>query len=112
MSQYESQLGSRYGMQEDLGSRARHVASDARGYLEQGYHSAEDLVVNHPAVSALTVFSVGLGLGLFIGCSLAGGMRQRQPASRFDRRSAEKFGRQMMDSLSDYLPESLARRLG
>jgi hypothetical protein len=37
----------------------------------------------------------------------------RQPTTRWlDRRRAEKFGRQVLDAISEYLPQPLASRLG
>lgn len=114
MSQYESSMSSRYGVREDVGGRARHMAEEARDYLGQGYHNAEDLVTSHPAASALVVFGVGLGIGILLGSTIAHSIEQRSHSSslRINRRKAERFGRQVLDSISEYLPESLTSRMG
>jgi hypothetical protein len=112
MSQFESSMTSRYGTRQNIAGQARQMAEGARGYLGQGYQGAEELVASHPAASALVAFGVGLGIGLLLGSSIAHSTDRRRSAAWVDRRKAEKFGRQMLDSLVDFLPEPLASRLG
>jgi hypothetical protein len=110
MSQHESSMSSRYA-RDFSGSTASRMGEGVRDYLGQGLHTMEDMVTNHPATSGLVIFGVGLGLGLLIGQALMSGMRQ--PTTRWlDRRRAEKFGRQVLDAISEYLPQPLASRLG
>jgi len=108
-------MGSRYGSASTsggLGTRARNVAEGAQSYLSQGYENVEDMVVNHPASSALVVFGLGLGLGVLIGTAIASEQRSRWTASRrIDTRQAERLGRRVLDSISDYLPSAIADRI-
>jgi hypothetical protein len=75
------------------------------GYARQTYDAATDLVSNRPALSLLTVWSVGFGLGVLIGYALSEPPRDEQTA-------ITRFGRNMLDAMSRCVPESISKHFG
>jgi hypothetical protein len=93
------------------GARSKRTESATQGVttrLSEGYEQARHSVAEYPATSVLTVFAVGFGIGLVVGCALAG---PAEPSAWYDRAHAEKFGRKILDSIAGMVPETLAGRL-
>jgi hypothetical protein len=74
---------------------------------EEQMARAKEVVEQHPMSALATVFFVGFGVGLFVGCALAEPMRHDPTAAE----RAERVGRQMLDALARVVPDSLAARL-
>jgi hypothetical protein len=78
------------------------------GRMSEGYEHLQHSVAEYPAVSVMTVFAAGFGLGLVLGCALTG---SSQPSSNwYDRAHSEKFGRNVLDSIAGMVPDALANR--
>lgn len=82
---------------------------EERGYAQQAYDSvqeaygtATETLGNWPATSVLTAFGIGLGIGMLLGYALS------EPAHD-ERSSMARFGRNMLDSMSRYVPESVSK---
>ena len=81
----------------------------AQERLQHGYQSMTECVSNKPASSVLTMFGIGFGLGILVGFALG---EPARPRSRwYDMRSAERLGRNVLDSIVSALPESISSRL-
>ncbi len=67
--------------------------------------AAESAIKEHPLAMTMALFGVGLGLGVVVGSTLAEplGVR-RQP-------TAENLGRRILESIAEYLPESVQKQL-
>jgi hypothetical protein len=78
------------------------------GRLTEGYERVQHTVTGYPAISVLTVFAAGFGVGLVLGCALS--ESSERSSSWYDRGHAEKFGRSMLDSIANMVPDALANR--
>lgn len=63
-------------------------------------------VGDKPGGAVAIAFGAGFGVGLAIGISLVAASHRRVPRSR-----AEEIGHRILESLHDYVPESLAKRM-
>ena len=69
------------------------------------------VVSHYPLSSVLVVFGLGLGIGVALGCIIAG---PATPLPSFGQRAgsaAEHFGRQMLGAIAGVLPESLSKHI-
>jgi hypothetical protein len=66
-------------------------------------------VDDYPAASMATLFALGVGVGMAIGCSLA--HREPPRESWYDSGMAERLGRRMLDAVAGVVPESIVNRL-
>lgn len=96
-------------MVKEMSDNARHTcnavmeqAEHVGEQVQQVYHQAEDKVREYPLTAALTMFGVGVGLGMLVTCALLPPRRQSWYSS--DR--MQEFAR----SVAQMLPDSLARR--
>lgn len=101
--------GPRHRFAADQGSTATEGMAQTREYFGRRYQQAEELVVRNPMSSFLTVFGVGIGLGLLV--SLAIPMRQRSFSELSTPEKAQWIGRRMRDTLTGMVPERLSRSL-
>ena len=62
-------------------------------------------VAEHPLSTTLGVFAIGLTLGVALGAALGSSHHSDR------RRMAESFGRRVLDSLHDYVPDSMQQYL-
>jgi hypothetical protein len=67
--------------------------------------ACESAIKEHPMAMTLAVFGVGMGLGVVLGSALA------QPMGLRKQPVAENLGRKILDSISEYLPASVAKQL-
>ena len=85
----------------------KRTSSDECSSVAQVYHQLEDAVEERPLSSLILSFGVGLGVGLALGGLLAAsdarGERQQ--------RTAERFGRQLLDALGRIVPHALTERI-
>lgn len=90
-------------------SERQKTAERASAAMGGAMERVEGTVEHWPFSSVATAFGVGLGLGVLLGCALA---EQSRPAHHwYDQLSAERVGRNILDSLSSVLPDSLAKRM-
>ena len=89
-------------------SERQSATATAAGMMGGAVERVEETVQQFPFSSVLTAFGIGLGLGVVLGCALA---EPQRPSHWYDNLSAERFGRSMLDSLSNVLPEKFARHV-
>jgi len=91
---------------ESMNRMQEHFESDSSEPMASRYAAAcESAIKDHPMAMTLAMFGVGMGLGVVIGSALAEPMGMRkQPV-------AEHLGRKILDSISEYLPASVAKQL-
>lgn len=63
-------------------------------------------VDENPAGSLLTAFGAGLGIGVALGLTVAFSSARPKPRSR-----AEDLGHRILEAISDYVPESISKRM-
>lgn len=73
--------------------------------VREGYDSATECVASHPGTSVLIVFGVGFGMGMLLGHLLA------SPPPE-ERGSLAGFGRNVLETMSRYMPETVSKRFG
>lgn len=86
----------------------------AQGYTEEQSQAWSDrccsevarAVDENPAGSLLTAFGAGLGIGVALGLTVAFSSARPKPRSR-----AEDLGHRILEAISDYVPESISRRM-
>lgn len=84
------------------------TASNSTWHVEEALSKPAEMAREYPLSSMLLVFGTGLGVGVLLSQALAGPLHQMlQPEPTM----TERLGRQMMDYLSNALPESLSRQL-
>jgi hypothetical protein len=66
-------------------------------------HAAEDTIRENPVVATLALFGIGMGIGVFLGRSIA-------QSDRF-RPAAKPRMQRWLDSMSGALPESIRRQM-
>ncbi len=95
----------------EFGDRIRQTASQARdsarqGYasLRDGYGDAERVVQDRPGQAMALAFGLGMAAG--VGLSLWLLHERQESTTTRARASAERFGRQMLDALSNVMPRS------
>jgi hypothetical protein len=76
-------------------------------YAQWGREQVGAQIESYPFTSVLLSFGIGLGVGLAVGSALADTIN----ASRRPTSTAERVGRQVLESLSAALPESVGNRL-
>ena len=64
------------------------------------------MVQEYPLSSAMVVFGVGLGVGILAGCAVMDSMARISPPPSM----TERLTRQLYDTLSQAVPESVSRR--
>jgi hypothetical protein len=74
-------------------------------HFREGYDAATECVGNYPATAMLVTFAAGFGVGLLLGHALA------EPPPE-ERKGLARFGRQVLETMSRYMPEALAKRVG
>lgn len=88
--------------------------SAAERYAEERSQSWSDrccdevarAVDENPAGSLLTAFGAGLGIGVALGLTVAFSSARPKPRSR-----AEDLGHRILETISDYMPEAISKRM-
>ena len=77
-------------------------------------HQPAEVIKEYPLTSMLVVFGVGVGVGLIVtqamGESSSSSYSRNSYGNLWDSRSAERFGRQVYDSLAHMVPSSISRQ--
>jgi hypothetical protein len=104
MARNQTMRGSRNYQREDRSGRHEEAGYVQQAYdtAQEAYGAATDTVSHWPATSVLTAFGIGLGFGMLLGYVMS------EPA-RDERSSLARFGRNMLDSMSRYVPESVSK---
>jgi len=89
-------------------SDRQSATATASNMMGGAMERVEETVQQWPFSSVATAFGVGLGLGVILGCALA---EQSQPRHWYDNISADRIGRSVLDSLSNVLPDRIARHV-
>jgi hypothetical protein len=84
------------------------TASNSTWHVEEAFEKPVEIAREYPLSSMLVVFGVGLGVGVLLSQVVAGPLSHlMQPEPTM----TERLGRQMLDYLSNALPESIAKQL-
>jgi hypothetical protein len=76
--------------------------------VREGYQASREMVQEHPFPAALTVFGLGFGLGVALGVLMT---ESSSPYDRYaDTNRLERYGRQLVDSICQSLPDAISRR--
>jgi len=82
------------------------LAENASEYVSRGASQVREMTRDREGTVVAVALAAGLGLGLVIGASLASSRREQR--SWLDRKTAEGFGRRLMDRLEGMLPDALS----
>jgi hypothetical protein len=82
------------------------VADQATQYWSQGQQQMRGMVRGREGTTLLVAVAAGVGVGLVIGAAL--GRSHSQSMSSQARRTAEGFGRRLMDRIEGMIPDALA----
>lgn len=85
----------------------QHYAEEAKSWSDQCCNEVARAVDENPTGTLLTAFGAGLGIGLALGLSVAMSAAKPKPRSR-----AEELSQRILDSIHEYLPDSISRRMG
>lgn len=75
------------------------------GQFHHVAESSQELVEHHPFSAATAAFGLGMGLGVLIALLVTDSHRQEE------RDYAHRVGQQILDALTNVLPESVSRHL-
>jgi len=82
-----------------------HFTDEAVAYAEQGYEAVQEVIQKEPMAITLAAFGIGLAVGTAAAVMLA----RQSPPSRTQQ--LESFGKKILDSISEALPESVRQHL-
>jgi len=97
-SKQRTQGGNQQGMQ-------AHHQADEGSMMDRCREEFSSAVEEHPLSTTLGVFAIGLTLGVAVGAALSASHHSDR------RRMAESFGRRVLDSLHEYVPDSMQQYL-
>jgi hypothetical protein len=85
---------------------ASDVADQASEYWSRGREQMRGMVRGREGTTVLIAMAAGVGVGLVIGAALSRSHAEQQSCNA--RRTAEQFGRRLMDRLENMIPEALS----
>jgi len=85
---------------------ASEVAEQASEYWSQGREQMRGMVRGREGTTVLVAMAAGVGVGLVIGAALSRSHAQQQSCNA--RKTAEQFGRRLMDRIENMIPEALS----
>jgi hypothetical protein len=85
---------------------ASGMADQASEYWSQGREQMRGMVRGREGTAVLVAIAAGVGVGLVIGAALGRSHAEQQSCNA--RRTAEQFGRRLMDRLENMIPEALS----
>jgi uncharacterized protein YjbJ (UPF0337 family) len=93
---------------QDVPANVQHAAGQVQHAVSDAAVNAEDYVRNHPGQAVAIAFGVGVVAGLGIAICM---QQPRQTSYQRAMNNSEQFGRQMLNALANYLPDSVASHL-
>lgn len=84
----------------------QQYAEEAKSWTDQCCDEVARAVDENPTGTLLTAFGAGLGIGLALGLSVAMSAAKPKPRNR-----AEELGHRILESIQDYIPDSIGRRM-
>jgi uncharacterized protein YjbJ (UPF0337 family) len=93
---------------QDIPGNVQHAAGQVQHAVSDAAVNAEDYVRNHPGQAVAIAFGVGVVAGLGVAICM---QRPRQTTYQRAMGSTEQLGRQMMNALAQYLPDSVSSHL-
>lgn len=88
-------------------SASQYMTDQSQNWTDRCCDEVARAVDENPAGSLLTAFGAGLGIGVALGLSVAFSTARPKPRNR-----AEELGHRILESIQDYIPDTLSRRLG
>jgi hypothetical protein len=85
---------------------ASDMADQASEYWSQGRDQMRGMVRGHEGTTVLLAVAAGVGIGLVIGAAI--GRSHAQQQSSHARRTAEQFGKRLMDRIEGLIPDALS----
>lgn len=85
---------------------ASDMADQASEYWNQGRDQMRGMVRGREGTTVLMALAAGVGVGLVIGSALSRSHAEQQSCNA--RRTAEQFGRRLMDRIENMIPEALS----
>jgi hypothetical protein len=85
---------------------ASDVSEQASEYWSQGREQVRGMVRGREGTTVLVALAAGVGVGLVIGAALSRSHAEQQSCNA--RRTAEQFGRRLMDRLENMIPDALS----
>jgi hypothetical protein len=82
------------------------IADYASACVSRGASQVREMTRDREGTVVAVALAAGLGLGLVIGASLASSRREQR--TWLDRKTAEGFGRRLMDKIEGMLPDALS----
>jgi len=87
-------------------SMSRASMDEVRQRTAEGCQAVQAYIEHNPLSVALMAFGLGFGLGTWLGSSVVPRRQPQRPSTM-----AEQLGRQVLDSISGFLPESVLGHL-
>jgi hypothetical protein len=84
----------------------RYAEEQSESWSDRCCDEVARAVDENPAGSLLTAFGAGLGIGVALGLTVAFSSARPKPRSR-----AEDLGHRILEAISDYVPDSISKRL-
>jgi hypothetical protein len=82
-----------------------HFTDEVSGAAERCVEAVDEVIQENPTTVILATFGAGLALGCAVAVMLS------RPHRETPRSMAESFGRKILDSLADVLPDSVKQHL-
>lgn len=92
---------------DDVARYGREALASTRDYVQRGTDQLGHIVEDRPGASVMTACLAGFAVGLL----LTQIFNDRSYENSFDRSTAERFGRNLLDRLEQAMPTMLRERL-
>ena len=96
---------------EDMANCADDCLSSVNDYVHRGTEQISQLIQDRPARSLMVTCLAGFGVGLLLSRLLTH-EEPRRSYGAFDRHTAERFGRNLLERVEQAMPTVLRERLG
>ena len=95
---------------QDASECAGECMSSVNEFINRGTEQISQMLQDRPTRSLMVTCLAGFGVGLVISRLLAHGSSERS-SSGFDRQTAERFGRNLLERVEHALPSILRERM-
>jgi hypothetical protein len=96
---------------ENVSSCAEDCLSSVNNYVHRGTEQISQMIQDRPARSLMVTSLAGFGVGLLLS-RLMTRDEPRRSYGAFDRHTAERFGRNLLERVEQAMPTMLRERLG